>query len=163
MVAATAAVSARKIFFASEIEMVFLWSAINSLSFSEKSPSGPIKIQTGFFFDKIFFRLLESQLISQKTIFPFSSIGTPPQDLKYKGEKNSLIIGNNNKFREYVNINPGTAQGGGVTKIGNDNQIYPFAAIGNDPQDLKYNGEQTKLVIGNNNKIREYVTIHPGT
>ena len=54
-------------------------------------------------------------------IFPFSSIGTPPQDLKYKGEKNSLIIGNNNKFREYVNINPGTAQGGGVTKIGNNN------------------------------------------
>ena len=32
-------------------------------------------------------------------IFPFSSIGTPPQDLKYKGEKNSLIIGNNNRFR----------------------------------------------------------------
>ena len=37
-------------------------------------------------------------------IYPFSSIGTPPQDLKYKGEKNSLVIGNNNKFREYVNI-----------------------------------------------------------
>ena len=44
-------------------------------------------------------------------IYPFSSIGTPPQDLKYKGEKNSLVIGNNNKFREYVNINPGTEQG----------------------------------------------------
>ena len=41
-------------------------------------------------------------------IFPFSSIGTPPQDLKYKGEKNKLIIGDNNRFREYVNINPGT-------------------------------------------------------
>ncbi len=40
-------------------------------------------------------------------IFPFSSIGTPPQDLKYKGEKNKLIIGDNNRFREYVNINPG--------------------------------------------------------
>ena len=47
-------------------------------------------------------------------IYPFCSIGTPPQDLKYKGEKNSLIIGNNNKFREYVNINPGTEQGGGT-------------------------------------------------
>ncbi len=54
-------------------------------------------------------------------IFPFASIGTPPQDLKYKGEKNSLIIGDNNKFREYVNINPGTEQGGGITKIGNNN------------------------------------------
>ena len=37
-------------------------------------------------------------------IFPFSSIGTPPQDLKYKGEKNSLIIGDYNRFREYTNI-----------------------------------------------------------
>ena len=54
-------------------------------------------------------------------IYPFSSIGTPPQDLKYKGEKNSLIIGNNNKFREYVNINPGTEQGGGVTTVGDNN------------------------------------------
>ena len=47
-------------------------------------------------------------------IFPFSSIGTPPQDLKYKGEKNKLIIGDNNRFREYVNINPGTEKGGGL-------------------------------------------------
>ena len=45
-------------------------------------------------------------------IFPFASIGTPPQDLKYKGEANSLEIGENNVIREYVTINPGT-QGGG--------------------------------------------------
>ena len=51
----------------------------------------------------------------------------------------------------------------GYTKIGKNNKIYSFASIGNDPQDLKYNAEETKLVIGNNNKIREYVTIHPGT
>ena len=42
-------------------------------------------------------------------IFPFASIGTQPQDLKYKGEKNSLDIGENNLIREYVTINPGTA------------------------------------------------------
>ena len=65
-------------------------------------------------------------------------------------------IGDNTIVHSQVNIS-------GITKIGNDNQIYPFAAIGNNPQDLKYNREQTKLVIGNNNKIREYVTIHPGT
>ena len=47
-------------------------------------------------------------------------------------------------------------------KIGKENKIYPFVSI-NDPQDLKYNGEQTNLVIGDNNKIREYVTINPGT
>ena len=51
----------------------------------------------------------------------------------------------------------------GNTKIGKNNKIYPFASIGNDPQDLKFNGEQTKLEIGDGNKIREYVTINPGT
>ena len=51
----------------------------------------------------------------------------------------------------------------GNTKIGKNNKIYPFASIGNDPQDLKYNGEETKLIIGNKNTIREYVTINPGT
>ena len=51
----------------------------------------------------------------------------------------------------------------GNTKIGKNNKIYPYASIGNDPQDLKFQGEKTKLEIGNNNKIREYVTINPGT
>jgi len=51
----------------------------------------------------------------------------------------------------------------GHTKIGKENKIYPFASIGNDPQDLKYNKEETKLVIGDKNTIREYVTINPGT
>ena len=51
----------------------------------------------------------------------------------------------------------------GNTIIGKNNKIYPFASIGNDPQDLKFDGEQTKLEVGDNNKIREYVTINPGT
>ena len=51
----------------------------------------------------------------------------------------------------------------GNTKVGKNNKIYPFASIGNDPQDLKFDGEVTKLEIGDNNKIREYVTVNPGT
>ena len=51
----------------------------------------------------------------------------------------------------------------GNTKIGKNNKIYPYASIGNDPQDLKFEGEETKLEIGSFNKIREYVTINPGT
>ena len=51
----------------------------------------------------------------------------------------------------------------GKTKIGKRNKIYSFASIGNEPQDLKYNGEDTKLEIGEGNKIREYVTINTGT
>ena len=45
----------------------------------------------------------------------------------------------------------------GPTKIGKGNVFYPFASIGNDPQDLKYNGEDTSLTIGDNNKFMEYV------
>ncbi len=68
----------------------------------------------------------------------------------------NVEIGENAKIHSHVNIS-------GNTKIGKGNKIYPFASIGNDPQDLKYNGEETKLIIGDNNKIREYVTINPGT
>lgn len=51
----------------------------------------------------------------------------------------------------------------GNTLIGKDTKIYPFASIGMPPQDLKYGGEPSKLEIGNNNVIREHVTINPGT
>ncbi|WP_372712795.1 acyl-ACP--UDP-N-acetylglucosamine O-acyltransferase [Ilyobacter sp.] len=51
----------------------------------------------------------------------------------------------------------------GITEIGEGNKIYSFASIGKDSQDLKYKGEPTKTIIGNNNKIREFVTIHRGT
>ena len=51
----------------------------------------------------------------------------------------------------------------GFTKIGKNNKFYPFASIGSDPQDLKYKGEKSFLVIGNNNIFRENVTINPGT
>ena len=65
-------------------------------------------------------------------LFPFVSIGTSPQDLKYKGEKNSIIIGDNNKIREYVNINPGTSQGGTITKLGSDNLLMVYCHIAHD-------------------------------
>ena len=54
------------------------------------------------------------------TFFPYCSIGSSPQDLKYKGEKSTLKIGDNNIFREYVTVNPGTAGGGLETIIGNN-------------------------------------------
>ncbi|MDR1832655.1 MAG: acyl-ACP--UDP-N-acetylglucosamine O-acyltransferase [Fusobacteriaceae bacterium] len=52
---------------------------------------------------------------------------------------------------------------GGITEIGEGNEIYPFASIGLANQDLKYKGEATKTIIGNRNRIRECVTIHRGT
>ena len=92
----------------------------------------------------------------------------------------TAIIDSNAKISENVTIGPYTVIGPNVeiregtviqshvnitgnTKIGTNNKIYPFASIGNDPQDLKFKGEKTLLEIGDNNKIREYVTINPGT
>ena len=51
----------------------------------------------------------------------------------------------------------------GPTRIGENNSIGSFSTIGGEPQDLTYKGEPTELIIGNNNKIREYVSIHRGT
>ncbi len=86
-------------------------------------------------------------------IYPFSSIGTPPQDLKYKGEKNSIIIGNNNKLREYVNINPGTKQGGGVTKIGDNNLFMVYCHVAHDCI------ISDNIVLANNVQVGGHVTI----
>ncbi len=66
------------------------------------------------------------------TFFPYCSIGTSPQDLKYKGEKSILKIGNNNIFREYVTINPGTEGGGLETVIGNDCLFMINAHVAHD-------------------------------
>ncbi len=86
-------------------------------------------------------------------IFPFVSMGTPPQDLKYKGEKNSIIIGDNNKFREYVNINPGTSKGGTITKIGSNNLLMVYCHIAHDCN-IKNN-----IVLANNVQVGGHVTI----
>jgi len=51
----------------------------------------------------------------------------------------------------------------GPTRIGENNRIFQFASVGEDPQDLKYNGERTELHMGNNNIVREYATINRGT
>lgn len=56
-------------------------------------------------------------------IFPFASIGTEPQDLKYGGEQSDLVIGKNNMIREHVTMNPGTEGGGLLTKVG-DNCLF---------------------------------------
>ena len=71
-------------------------------------------------------------------IFSHAVIGSIPQDLKYQGEKTYLIIGNNNKIREFTLINPGTKGGGGVTKIGDNNLLMGYVHVAHD------------VIIGNN-------------
>ena len=68
----------------------------------------------------------------------------------------NVKIGKNTVLQSHVVVE-------GITEIGEDNIIYSFASIGKASQDLKYRGEPTKTIIGNNNSIREFVTIHRGT
>ncbi len=72
------------------------------------------------------------------------------------------IIGDNVKIADNVKIMSHVCVEGD-TYIGEGTQIFPFAAIGFRPQDLKFHGEKSKVIIGKNNSIREYVTVHPGT
>tara|TARA_A100001011_G_scaffold395007_1_gene488813 strand:+ start:42644 stop:43417 length:774 start_codon:yes stop_codon:yes gene_type:complete len=83
----------------------------------------------------------------KNTFFPYCSIGTLPQDLKFKGEKSYLEIGDNNSFREYSNISIGTEHGGLITKIKNNNLFMVGSHIGHDCK-LGNN-----LVIANNAAI----------
>ena len=104
-------------------------------------------------------------------IFPFASIGTLPQDLKYKGESNSLEIGENNTIREYVTINPGTEGGGSKTVIGNNcllmisSHIAHDCNIGNDvviANNVPLGGHVTiedSVVIGGNSAVQQFTRI----
>ena len=86
----------------------------------------------------------KAKISSSVNIGPYSIIGP------------NVEIGKDTDINSHVSI-------AGHTKIGKNNKIYPFASIGNDPQDLKFKGEISSLEIGDNNKIREYVSINPGT
>jgi UDP-N-acetylglucosamine acyltransferase len=90
---------------------------------------------------------------SGNEIFPFASIGTDPQDLKYEGEENFIIIGNNNKIREYSNINPGTKGGRGITKIGNNNLFMVYTHIAHDCN------VGNNIVLANNVQVGGHVEI----
>ena len=104
-------------------------------------------------------------------IFPFASIGTDPQDLKFKGEKNSLIIGNNNTIREHVTINPGTKDGGGVTTIGNNclfmisSHVAHDCKVGNNvviANNVPLGGHVTiedSVIIGGNSAVQQFTRI----
>ena len=86
----------------------------------------------------------KAKIHSSVKVGPYSVIGA------------NVEINENTEIQSHVSIV-------GNTKIGKNNKIYSFASIGSDPQDLKFQGEETKLEIGSDNKIREYVTINPGT
>jgi UDP-N-acetylglucosamine acyltransferase len=67
-----------------------------------------------------------------------------------------VVLGDNVELKSHISIV-------GRTTIGEGTTVWPFASLGSEPQDLKYHGEPSTLVIGRNNKIREHVTMNPGT
>jgi UDP-N-acetylglucosamine acyltransferase len=75
-----------------------------------------------------------SRIGRDNQIFQFASVGAEPQDKKFHGERSELVIGDRNTIREFVTINRGTADGGGATRIGNDNWIMAYAHIAHDCQ-----------------------------
>ncbi len=75
-----------------------------------------------------------TRLGSNNHIFQFASIGEAPQDKKYAGEDTALEIGSDNTIREYVTINRGTASGGGITRVGDDNLFMAYSHIAHDCQ-----------------------------
>tara|TARA_Y100001960_G_scaffold298839_1_gene346469 strand:+ start:180 stop:962 length:783 start_codon:yes stop_codon:yes gene_type:complete len=104
-------------------------------------------------------------------IFPFACIGTQPQDLKYRGESNSIEVGENNTIREHVTINPGTEGGGGKTTIGNNcllmisSHVAHDCKIGNDvviANNVPLGGHVTiedSVVIGGNSAVQQFTRI----
>ena len=104
-------------------------------------------------------------------IFPFASIGTQPQDLKFKNEKNSLYIGENNIIREYVTINPGTEGGGSKTIIGKNCLFMISSHIAHDckigdnviiANNVPLGGHVTiedNVVIGGNSAVQQFTRV----
>lgn len=86
----------------------------------------------------------EAQISDNVIIGPFCVIGP------------NVILGSNVQLKSHIVIE-------GYTQIGANTEIYPFCSLGLKPQDLKYNNESSRLIIGENNVIREYCTFHPGT
>jgi UDP-N-acetylglucosamine acyltransferase len=99
-------------------------------------------------------------------VYPFASLGRQPQDLKYRGEQTRLVIGERNQIREGVTMNRGTAQGGGLTRIGDDNLFMASAHVGHDCQVgssnvfANYTALAGHVEFGNHATIGAYSGLH---
>lgn len=65
-------------------------------------------------------------------LWPFASVGTDPQDLKYRGEPTTLVIGDGVMIREFTTVNRGTVEGGGVTQVGDGSLLMAYAHVAHD-------------------------------
>ena len=98
----------------------------------------------------------ETVIGDETIVFPFASIGLAPQDLKYQGEPTRTQIGARNHIREFVTVHRGTAGGGGLTKIGDDNLLMAQAHVAHDCE--VGNG----VIMANAATLAGHVTIEDG-
>src|SRR5499433_3019228 len=92
-------------------------------------------------------------------IFQFATVGSVPQDLKYKGEPSELIIGNHNTIREFVSMNPGTSGGGMVTRVGDRNLLMMYCHIAHDCVLGNHNIIANGATLGGHVVIEDYVIV----
>ena len=92
-------------------------------------------------------------------IFQFATVGSVPQDLKYKGEPSELIIGNHNTIREFVSVNPGTTGGGMVTRVGDRNLLMMYCHIAHDCVLGNHNIIANGATLGGHVVIEDYVIV----
>jgi UDP-N-acetylglucosamine acyltransferase len=93
------------------------------------------------------------------TIYQFATIGSRPQDLKYKGEASELIIGKHNTIREYVSLNPGTAGGGMVTRVGDHNLLMMHCHIAHDCLIGSHNIIANGATLGGHVVVEDHVIV----
>ena len=92
-------------------------------------------------------------------LFQFATVGSVPQDLKYKGEPSELIIGNHNTIREFVSLNPGTTGGGMVTRLGDGNLLMMHCHIAHDCILGSHNIIANGATLGGHVVIEDYVIV----
>ena len=99
----------------------------------------------------------------ESEIYPFASIGLPPQDLKYKGEPTTLEIGKRNIFREFVTIHRGTAGGGGRTTIGDGNLFMGYVHIAHDCHVGSHTIFGPHATLGGHVSVEDFTNISAGS
>jgi UDP-N-acetylglucosamine acyltransferase len=92
-------------------------------------------------------------------IFPFASVGLIPQDLKFRGEPTRLVIGHRNVIREFVTIHRGTAGGGGLTEVGDDNVFMAYAHVAHDCHVRNHTIFGNAATLGGHVTVEDFATI----
>jgi UDP-N-acetylglucosamine acyltransferase len=92
-------------------------------------------------------------------LFPFSSVGLAPQDLKYRGEPTRLEVGDGNTIREFVTLHRGTAGGGGLTRIGSHNLFMAYAHVAHDCRVGSHTIFANGATLAGHVEVADYATI----